>query len=584
MANDYYQHSGYAVERGTTARADQINTIGQAVESGLDKLPSEAQIKRGLVDYGTDSGTANAYIVTMPFTDTVLVDGYRVEFKPTYSNTGASTVDVDNLGIKSIFKSDGSALSANDLKAGGLVSLRYDTTTGSFRLASSTPADATAAAASAAASASSAAASSASASAAATSATNAANSASAASTSATNSASSASAASTSASNASTSATNAANSASAASTSATNAATSASNSLNYANLSFSYQNLASGYKDQAAASAASASTYASNAGVSATNAHTYETNASTTYTNTSLLYSQFDKRYLGSKTSSPTTDNTGGALTTGALYFNSTNNTLYARSASSTWLAANLTVSTDLQTFFTTPSSANLAAVVTDEKGTGYLVFSDSPALTGTPTAPTAAAGTNTTQLATTAHVYAERSNTATLTNKTLTSPTVSGNATITNGNVILSSGYGIDFSATGGAAGVSSSLLDDYEEGTWTPQIRFGGTYVTTNASRNHYTKIGRWVIANANIQFNRGTTTGIFSISGLPFAVSESLLTFSSFWGEAKPTGYSEDIVSATPESTWYFTGQSGLIDISNSNVTASKDISFEVCFNYKV
>ena len=45
-------------------------------------------------------------------------------------------------------------------------------------------------------------------------------------------------------------------------------------------------------------------------------------------------------------------------------------------------------------------------------------------MTGTPTAPTAAAGTNTTQLATTAHVFAERTNTATLTNKTLTSPTI----------------------------------------------------------------------------------------------------------------------------------------------------------------
>jgi hypothetical protein len=47
-----------------------------------------------------------------------------------------------------------------------------------------------------------------------------------------------------------------------------------------------------------------------------------------------------------------------------------------------------------------------------------------PVFTGAPAAPTAAAGTNTTQLATTAHVYAERSNTATLTNKTLTNPTV----------------------------------------------------------------------------------------------------------------------------------------------------------------
>lgn len=46
----------------------------------------------------------------------------------------------------------------------------------------------------------------------------------------------------------------------------------------------------------------------------------------------------------------------------------------------------------------------------------------SPALTGAPTAPTAPAGTNTTQIANTAHVFAERSNTATLTNKTITAP------------------------------------------------------------------------------------------------------------------------------------------------------------------
>ena len=72
------------------------------------------------------------------------------------------------------------------------------------------------------------------------------------------------------------------------------------------------------------------------------------------------------------------------------------------------------------------TSAQLSAAITDETGTSNIVFSDSPALTGVPTVPTAAAGTNTTQIASTAHVLAERTNTATLTNKTLTSPTVSG--------------------------------------------------------------------------------------------------------------------------------------------------------------
>lgn len=60
--------------------------------------------------------------------------------------------------------------------------------------------------------------------------------------------------------------------------------------------------------------------------------------------------------------------------------------------------------TGVATFLGTPSSANLRAAVTDETGTGALVFADSPALSGTPTAPTAAFGTNTTQVATTAFV------------------------------------------------------------------------------------------------------------------------------------------------------------------------------------
>lgn len=56
------------------------------------------------------------------------------------------------------------------------------------------------------------------------------------------------------------------------------------------------------------------------------------------------------------------------------------------------------------TFLATATSANLAALLTDETGTGAAVFADSPALTGTPTAPTAVAGTTTTQVSTTAFV------------------------------------------------------------------------------------------------------------------------------------------------------------------------------------
>jgi hypothetical protein len=63
--------------------------------------------------------------------------------------------------------------------------------------------------------------------------------------------------------------------------------------------------------------------------------------------------------------------------------------------------------TGVATFLATPSSANLAAAVTNETGSGALVFAESPTLSGTPLAPTASVGTNTTQIATTAYVISQ---------------------------------------------------------------------------------------------------------------------------------------------------------------------------------
>jgi hypothetical protein len=139
-----------------------------------------------------------------------------------------------------------------------------------------------------------------------TSASNASTSASGASTSATNAAASASTATTQASNASTSATNAASSASAASTSASNAATSETN---------------------AAASASTASTQASNAATSATAASGSATSAASSAAAAASALDSFDDRYLGSKSSDPTLDNDGNALLTGALYYNTTTQTM-----------------------------------------------------------------------------------------------------------------------------------------------------------------------------------------------------------------------------------------------------------------
>ena len=104
--------------------------------------------------------------------------------------------------------------------------------------------------------------------------------------------------------------------------------------------------------------------------------------------------------------------------------------------------------------------------------------------------------------------------------------TFAGNAngvTIPAGNLIIgTAGNGIDFSATANSSGtMTSELLSDYEEGTFTPDIRFGGgsvsmTYTTQEAN---YTKVGRQVTIRGFIELsNKGTSTGAATLSNLPF------------------------------------------------------------------
>lgn len=102
----------------------------------------------------------------------------------------------------------------------------------------------------------------------------------------------------------------------------------------------------------------------------------------------------------------------------------------------------------------------------------------------------------------------------------LNSPTFTGNVTLSNGNLVVSNGKGIDFSATPGTG--TSELLNDYEEGTWTATITDGTNNATMSANAGRYTKIGRAVFVCGNISTTSlGSVTGDISISGLPFAIA---------------------------------------------------------------
>lgn len=376
----------------------------------------------------------------------------------------------------------------------------------------------------------------ASASTASTAATNASNSASSASTSATN-------ASNSASSASTSASNAASSASSASTSASNAATSEANAANSATSASTSASTATTQASNAASSASSAATSASNAATSASNAATSETNAAASAASAASALDSFDDRYLGSKASDPTVDNDGNALVTGALYYNTTTQTMKVYDGAN-WIAATAAgtaamtryryVATAGQTTFSGADSNALTMsyisgnIVVSRNGV-VLDTSEYTATNGTSIvlASAAALGDVLDIVAfksfTVADTYTKAEVDA-FSVKLSGAQTVAGVKTfsdrpVMSGGVSLGSNGQIVFPATQNASS-DANTLDDYEEGTWTPDLKNASSSSTFTSKSGRYTKIGRLVYCSFVVDAgNTGTAGSIITLTGLPFA-----------------------------------------------------------------
>jgi len=102
-----------------------------------------------------------------------------------------------------------------------------------------------------------------------------------------------------------------------------------------------------------------------------------------------------------------------------------------------------------------------------------------------------------------------------------TSLTTSGtdNFTIADGNLVIgTSGHGIDFSAGSNVGGMTSELLDGYEEGTWTPS---SGVVGSIGIGTAHYVKIGSLVTAQAYIVFPSMSGSAGVNITNFPYSAS---------------------------------------------------------------
>ena len=156
-------------------------------------------------------------------------------------------------------------------------------------------------------------------------------------------------------------------------------------------------------------------------------------------------------------------------------------------------------------------------------------------------------------------------------------------------DIVLASGKGIDFSATSDAAGMTSELLDDYEEGTWTPVITDLTNDATSTTAVGTYTKIGRMVHIKGNIVLSSlGSVSGSVYLNGFPFAAAsgantDSVLSVGEATGLSVTAGHSIcgrvfPAQSYALLSLWDAT--TGTTNLQHTELTASTELTVEATY----
>ena len=153
-----------------------------------------------------------------------------------------------------------------------------------------------------------------------------------------------------------------------------------------------------------------------------------------------------------------------------------------------------------------------------------------------------------------------------------------GNVEISDGNLIVASGHGIDFSATsdgGNTGSMSSELLDDYEEGSFTPDLNNQGT-MSYSHQIGRYTKIGRMVHFIVYLRWNSRSNNGNYNIqfTGLPFtSINVSNMNTPIYVGGSE--GFSCNNSDKTSiGGSIYVNNTTGQFRVSNT--TGNSEISF--------
>ena len=165
--------------------------------------------------------------------------------------------------------------------------------------------------------------------------------------------------------------------------------------------------------------------------------------------------------------------------------------------------------------------------------------------------------------------------------------TANGQITTANTPFILTGGR-IQFPATQ-IASADANTLDDYEEGTWTPVLTFGGssTGITYDTSdRGLYTKVGNIVTVFVRMVLtSKGAASGSALVTGLPFtSKGGSFITGCSLAGFNNLT-FANQLIMQIAESTtevqiFEATEAGGRTDITNSDFANNTRLSWSATY----
>lgn len=144
-----------------------------------------------------------------------------------------------------------------------------------------------------------------------------------------------------------------------------------------------------------------------------------------------------------------------------------------------------------------------------------------------------------------------------------------GDQTLSTGNLIQgTAGRGFNFTANTPQSGMTSELLNWYEEGTFDPRLSFatGGDTFTYSARIGTYTRVGRLVTLTLLVETSaKGAGTGNLSLINLPFTAA----------GYASVVPRTVGITNTGPISAYTYSGQSVLTFFTVSTLGVETQIT---------